>query len=81
MGLREGDYTTTNEKIAKILGFVKLIGHRTNGKEDKLIQWSFPKEFQYLMSSSPQTCIPDFAYLIKQGLNFKSLPLEFSNYE
>lgn len=60
------DYKTSNERIAAILGFRKIVGHRTNGVEDDLVQWAYPKGYEDLRRSTPVTEIPDFVGIINR---------------
>lgn len=58
------EYSTDNERIAAILGFKKIVGHKTNGREDGLIQWTYPPKLQDFVRGIPCCEIPDFVGIL-----------------
>jgi len=62
-----------NIKIAKILGFKPyLIRAHDEGKvHSKYWGWTYPKEYEHMVSQSPETTVPDFVQMIE---NWSTLP-------
>ena len=71
-----------NEKIAKVLGFKKIMPNPKNGID--FIQWTYPDNWKDEVTASPITTIPDFIMLMEKGRSIAKMfeygiPTEFFN--
>lgn len=67
-----------NKKIAILLGF-KPYRIKTNGKENAVFAWAYPREYADQVCSSPEYDIPDFVGVLKEAMDFGSAIFMSSN--